>query len=187
MNKIRKKLKSRRGFTLAEMLIAMLIVLMVAAVVAEGIPVAANALDKVQEASNAQLLLSTTMTALREELSMARDIQVSGKTITYTNSMGLKSQIGLGDGDDGKVIMLTQYTNLEEPASVESTLVSSETASKSRRTGAPVLYTTYTGAAFDKTQGVVTFSELAVKRVDSDKVAASVESYSIRVVGNPGT
>ena len=185
MNKIRKKLKSRRGFTLAEMLIAMLIVLMVAAVVAEGIPVAANALDKVQEASNAQLLLSTTMTALREELSMARDIQVSGKTITYTNSMGLKSQIGLGASD--KVITLTQYTNLEESASVESTLVSSETASKSRRTGDPVLYTTYTGAAFDKTQGVVTFSELAVKRVDSDKVAASVESYSIRVVGNPGT
>ena len=45
--RIRRKLKSRHGFTLAEVLMAVLILLMVSSVVAGGVPVAANAYYKV--------------------------------------------------------------------------------------------------------------------------------------------
>ena len=60
--RIRQKLKSRLGFTLAEMLMSVLILLMVSSVVAGGVPVAANAYYKVVDAANAQVLLSTTVT-----------------------------------------------------------------------------------------------------------------------------
>ena len=56
-----KRLNSRTGFTLAEVLITVLILLMITAVVAGGMPVAANAYYKVVDAANAQVLLSTAM------------------------------------------------------------------------------------------------------------------------------
>ena len=70
-----KRLRSKRGFTLAELMIAMLILSMVTAVAAGGIPVAINAYTKVVETANAQMLLSTTMTKLREELGTASEIK----------------------------------------------------------------------------------------------------------------
>ena len=66
--------RNRGGFTLAETLIAVLILTMVAGIVAGGIPAARNALDKAVDVSHSQLLLSTTMTSLRNELATARSI-----------------------------------------------------------------------------------------------------------------
>ena len=59
--RIRKKLHSSKAFTLAETLLAVLILLMVSTIVATGIPVARNAYEKVVLASNAEVLLSTTI------------------------------------------------------------------------------------------------------------------------------
>ena len=67
----RRKLKKKRGFTLVETLITMLILLMVTAVVAGGVPTAANAYYKVIDAANAQILLSETVMRLRSELAVA--------------------------------------------------------------------------------------------------------------------
>ena len=62
MKKIRNKLHNRKGFSLAETLMAVLILLMVSAVVAAGIPMAREAYEKAVDAANAQTLLSTTIT-----------------------------------------------------------------------------------------------------------------------------
>lgn len=80
---MRRRLKSRRGFTLAEMMLAMLILLMVSSIVAAGIPVAKNAYEKVILGSNAQLLLSTAANALRDELGTAWDVQIKDGVISY--------------------------------------------------------------------------------------------------------
>lgn len=72
--KMRMCKNNRGGFTLAETLIAVLILLMVTGIVAAGIPAASNALNRAVDASHAQLLLSTTMTSLRNELGSARSI-----------------------------------------------------------------------------------------------------------------
>ena len=188
MEKHRCKLQSHGGFTLVETMIVVLILLMVSSVVAAGLPVAVNVLDSVVEASNAQLLLSTTMTALRDELSMARDITVGadGTTIQYTNSRGLRSEISPGtDGIYLKVDGTTQ-TGL---------LVSRETASKSRKTGEPVLYATYTKVGFkvvgsNQDKSVLTFEGLAVMRNGKKAATTGVKGddssdsiYSIRIVG----
>ena len=96
-----RKLNKAAGFTLAETLVAVLILLMVSAVVAEGLPAAVNAYRKAVDASNAQILLSTTVDALRGELSTAWDIKVGvdGTTISYQSShTGGKSRIYIRNG-----------------------------------------------------------------------------------------
>ena len=98
------KLKRAAGFTLAETLMTVLILLMVSAVVAGGMPAAMNAYHKAVDAANAQLLLSTTVNALRDELSTAWDVEVNGTTITYQSSdTGGKSKISVEN--DGKIML----------------------------------------------------------------------------------
>ncbi len=101
MKKLRKKLSDNIGFSLAETLVAVLILLMVSAVVAEGIPAAANAYRKAVDAANAHVLLSTTVNALRGELSTARDLKpedlkitIDGKEETYTGVSFWSAEIG---------------------------------------------------------------------------------------------
>ena len=86
INKLRK---NRSGFSLGETLIVVLILLMVSAIVGGAIPTASNVFTKTVDAANAQLLLSTTLTELRDELSTASNIEVSGTTVTYRNGSGL--------------------------------------------------------------------------------------------------
>lgn len=74
-----RKLKEKRGFTLGETLVAVLILLMVVGVIGGAIPAAGKAYVKVVDGANAQILLSTAMTVLRDELSTASDIKVNQK------------------------------------------------------------------------------------------------------------
>ena len=54
---LKNKIRSARGFTLAETRLAVIILLLAAAIVATGIPAARNAYEKVVLASNAEILL----------------------------------------------------------------------------------------------------------------------------------
>ncbi len=85
-----KKLrKNQRGFSLAETLIAILILLMVSAIVGGAIPTASTVYKKTVDAANAQILLSTTLTELRDELSTASNITVTDDTtVSYRNGSG---------------------------------------------------------------------------------------------------
>ena len=78
--KAKEKLRSQRGFTLAETLLAVLILLLVSVIVATGMPAAKNAYAKVVVASNAQALLSTAATSLRNELGTAWNVIIDDNT-----------------------------------------------------------------------------------------------------------
>ena len=116
--KARRKLKCQGGFTLAETLLAVLILMLVSVIVATGMPAARNAYEKVIVASNAQALLSTAATALRDELGTAWDVKIDdsaaktlngadGTYVTYysANTGGL-SKLSVNT-DNG--IMLQEY------------------------------------------------------------------------------
>lgn len=91
-------MRDRRGFTLAETLLAVLILLLVSVIVATGIPAAKNAYYKVVLGANAQSLLSTTATALRNELGTAWDVEVSGKDVSYYKAdSGVRATLCLGE------------------------------------------------------------------------------------------
>ena len=97
--RIHKKLKrSQAGFTLAETLIAILILLMVSAIVAGAIPTASNVYVKTVDAANAQVVLSTAVTALRDELGTAtiKKVDASEKSIIYRGKFGW-SKLEFGD------------------------------------------------------------------------------------------
>ena len=103
-----QKLNREAGFTLAETLMAVLILLMVSAIVATGIPAASNAYHKAVDAANAHVLLSTTVTALRDELGMAKEVEVDGTTVTYYSADNYSmSKLFLSDSG----IEVTEYVN----------------------------------------------------------------------------
>ena len=70
--------RSRAGFTLVEMMLSLVILVMMTAMVATGIPVAQQTYEKAVVASNAQALLSTTATELRNELGLAQEVLTTG-------------------------------------------------------------------------------------------------------------
>ena len=92
-----RKLNSRGGFTLAETLLAVLILLMVSVIVATGVPVAKNAYEKVVVAANAQVLLSTAVNTLRDELGTAWDVEVveEAKIKYFCADTGARAEIYL--------------------------------------------------------------------------------------------
>ncbi len=111
VNKMTEKLKHGSGFTLAETLMAVLIMLLVASVVAAGIPAAAQAYRNAVDGANAQVLVSSTVNALRSELSTAWSVTTDGSTVYYYSSRtGAKTKLYNG-GDTIKVQDYVQYEN----------------------------------------------------------------------------
>lgn len=174
---MRRKKNARGGFTLAETLMAVLILLMVSGVVAAGIPTAANALNKVVEASNAQLLLSTAMTKLRTELGSAADVSASGTTVTYMTPEGSQSVLTSETGG----IFLREYADLVTEGDTYKHLLVSDAAAN--RT----LLVSYTGVA--KSGSVIEFTNLNVYRQSDTSRSSplvSAQTYQIRVMSQPG-
>ena len=92
--KAERKQRNNAGFTLAEMMLAVLILLMVAAIVAGGMPMARRAYEDAVDAANAQTLLSTTATMLRGELSEAKYLSGSGtNALNYLSGSGLRTTL----------------------------------------------------------------------------------------------
>ncbi len=109
MKAAKKKLAASRGFTLAETLICVLILLLVTSIIGAAMPAASAAYTKVVDAGNAQVLLSTGITVLRNELSTATKIEVAedGKSVTYrSGSTGSLSRIRI---DTGEIVIDTWY------------------------------------------------------------------------------
>ena len=104
----RNKLNSRFGFSLVELLTAMLILSMVTVVVAGGIPVAKNAYEKITLTANAQVLLSTAVNALRNELGTASGVKIDDDgALKYTRANGSTSKIYLKN----KNIVVREYAD----------------------------------------------------------------------------
>lgn len=175
-------IRERSGFTLAETLMAVLILLLVTAIVAGGMPVAVNSLEKSVDGSHAQVLLSTTMTALRDELTTAKDVKVSGTTISYTDGSGLRSEIKIKD--DHKIWLVKAKSYLPEDTAlttegtglnaIERLLVSDQAATD--------MIVSYSGV--ERNGAVLSFTGLSVTK-DNKQIAVlgtDGNKYEIRVV-----
>ena len=107
------KYKNKAGFSIAELLVAILILSMVSVVVAGGIPVARDAYNKITVAANAQVLLSTTLSSLRSELGTASEFYLdeSGSIIYKSGKNGNISKLFC---DDNTGIMIQEYYDREK-------------------------------------------------------------------------
>lgn len=162
MNQIKRKLKSTAGFTLAETLLAVLILLLVSVIVARGVPAAKNVYEKVFIGANAQALLSTTISALKDELGTAWDVSTENitvkgkegedKTVTaivyFSADTGAKSML-YPDGKTNKIMIQeyaenTEYGGLNTKKEVSigtpHSLVSSAVSTANKKDDLIVLY-----------------------------------------------
>lgn len=189
--------KSASGFTLAETLICVLILLMVSAVVAAGIPSASNAYRKVVVASNAEVLLSTALTTLRNELGTAEDINIvtvnsetsetvaeedgdhkkTGTGIVYYNEL-VRSTSRIRSGSNGE-IMYQRYHQFNGVGNngAENPLISDSRATEE-------LKVVFENVTYNVNTNVITFKGLKV--MNGDKVVETLNdgdsSFSIRVL-----
>ena len=172
MKEQRKKLKSRSGFTLGEMLVAVLILLMVSAVVAQGVPSAANVYRRTIDAANAQVLLSTTVNALRDELTTARGVTVTDNKVSYYSAdTGARTQILVNDRGE---ILVQDYMDYTGAMETSHPLVSNAAATKN-------LQISYSSVS--ETNGLVCFKDLTVRNINTDAEVVSLASLRIHVLG----
>lgn len=94
MKQVLRKLNSdRRGFSMIELLVVVLILLLVTAVIVGGLPAAQQAHRVVVDESNAQVLLSTVMSRLRDELGTATQVTVLDNTVVYAAASGGRTRL----------------------------------------------------------------------------------------------
>ena len=171
----------RRGFTIAETLITVLILLMVSAVVAAGIPAAKEAYEKVVFHANAEMLLSTSVTSLRSQLTTAGGVKVEddGKTLAfYSSNTGFQEKI-YPDGDRDGMIMVLEYSGADVGSKqITRQLVTDAAATKD-------LYVTYQSASCSGQ--MVTIEGLGVYRKSragtEEGPLTAVDTLVFRVMG----
>lgn len=162
---VKKKLKKAAGFSLAELLVAVLILSMVSAVVAGGIPVARDAYMKVTVSANAQVMLSTAVSVLRNELSAAEDITVDGDgewIEYYTESIRNYSKVCMGQATSDRPVeaTLVRYSRNGTGALFYSLV--------SPQVGENKLHVVYESIAYDAAKGVITVTGLRVVEDDDE-------------------
>ena len=177
---------------MAEMLLTMLILLLASLIMATGIPAAKNAYEKVVLASNAEVLLSTTVSALRNELGTAQDVRegtpsddadpAKAETVLTYRSLAREaySRIYMENEESSKNgIMLQRYYDAVVPAKTSDPeqLVREKTATGD-------LYVTYEKADYDPDTHIVTITNMSVDRKSGSKGLAKRDTVSIRVLSD---
>ena len=197
MRKLFKKRK-RSGFTLAETLVAILILLMVSAIVAGAIPTAANVYTKTVDAANAQVLLSTVITVLRDELGTAVSVTVpgGGTAIDYVNGNDGYRRIKLkvaassddedseGEGSDELAPGIWLYNGQVDLDSGAITYVNPRLIVSGKAVTNNLIMTF--GSVAKDADGVITFTDLAVNRTDGATLAKR-DTFRIRTVKKPNS
>lgn len=177
---IRKTRRNRAGFSLAETLIVILILLMVSAIVGAAIPTASTVYKKTVDTANAQLLLSTTMTVLRDELNAAKNISVSSDKTEITFISGITGNKSIIKCSPQKGLEITVYASDQNNAQLkpETRLLVSEKAS----TSGMILTCSFSSSSLDK--GMIVVEGIAVQKSGYSKALAERESYTIRLISS---
>ena len=178
----------KKGFSLAELLLAIAIMLLATSIVVAGIPAAVSAYRKVVDVANANVLLTTTATCLRDELDMATDAKISKSgnttTVDYYDADGwhciMNSTV---NGDNAQSITVTKSYETSKsdtmpPKSDTMLLVSDSAASKK-------FVVAFAGA--EKVGDVITFKNIKIYKKnssDSTTVIPNVElaEYKVRMM-----
>lgn len=184
-----KRRDMSRGFTLAETILAMLIMGFVGLIVTGALSTALNTYQKIVEKANAELLLSTTISELRSELDRAEQmtLKTGNKLDKYRSSTSAWRSLS---NQEQKGIQVTEFKGYvptgpkADTASHDPQQLVSEAAATSK------LYAAFGSITYDKSKGVFTITGLKVYRKGDNKVMAEVASegdqnYYIRSLEKP--
>lgn len=189
MKKLVQKLNRGAGFTFSEMMVAIVILVMISAM---ALPAALNAYQNAVDAANAHVLLSTTVNALRGELSTAWNVTVDedNKTITYQSSdTGGQSVLSL----TSVPFTIREYNDFNSKWLDSDATVTAKpnfrllvTAAMSRETKNPKSNMTValnTTGKVEKKDGYIVITGLEVKRGDTVITKMPDSGLLIRYIG----
>jgi len=185
---IKNKIAEKTGFSLTELLTTTLILSLVTATIASSIPGAVRAYRTVVDVANANILLTSTITKLRSELTGASEIKVynNGKTedsnkantVDYTNGKGVLCRI---EFVESKGIYYSEFIGTdiigtdikkENVPDVRYLLVSQEAASKDM----------YVQGSVEKDDnGDLQFTDLSVYK-DGRDITKSEITFTVRLL-----
>lgn len=152
-----KKLKNKKGFSLSELLVTVVLLSLLSALLATGTGMAIKSYPIVTDESNAQVLASTCASMLRNELSNAREVSLSESGV-LSYKKGDSNTISTLKVSDGQIML----SELGE----EKPLVSDVTATND-------LYPCYESIEYADSQFKV--HHLEVKKKGEDKVLSSID------------
>ena len=178
--KDREKQRRSAGFSLAETLLAVIILLLVSGIVAAGMPAAKTAYEKVVLASNAEVMLSSAESALREELGTAWGIQLEGeRKVTYYSAVtGTRSSMII----DNEGIWVQEYVQ-DDLTPIPTGFISDQYTVTGETTKRELVHDPggffVTAGGFSLSGETVTVSNLAVKSGEAE--LAKIDSMPIKV------
>lgn len=179
---IKSIVRNQRGFSISELLVTSAILLLVSAIMAAGVPAALRSYMRVVDASNAQLLLATTSTRLRDELGVADVNTGSGPTTSTDGVTFVSMETGFTTTvkkNSDKGITLVEAASSED-SSVETDLVP-QASGKGAKTN---LRTTFDSIEYSN--GVFTVKNLRVlDGNDSEIAGAKFDTLKIRALEAP--
>ncbi len=174
---MKKRCKDRRGFTIGEMMMAVLILVIITGLVAGGLPLAGRVYKQVVDSANAQLLLGSTMTLLRDELETAKSVPAQDETnqihqIQYTStSTGYTTIFWTTEKADDGICIAPYQTDGYAGTTYNRPLVSRAGANRN-------LHTEFTSWSY--ADGVFTITGLVVKRGDTILAGKETDTLYIR-------
>ena len=176
MKLVKNKLNTRRGFSLAETLVAVIIILLVSSVIAAGMPAAQRAYNNVLATADAQVYMSTALTELRKELATATNISVSEDRdeVDYINPVTGECAITF----DGTDLMISRYGDTD---------VSSKLVPRARDSSLSITFKEYPFPD-DGDDTIFTIGEFKVSsskikdNEGNESVLASVGDYKIEIL-----
>lgn len=172
---IKHKIRETKGFSLSELLVVVVIVTLLSIMIATGTDTAVRAYGRMTDETNAEVLLSTCVTMLRNELTTATEISVADdkKSVSFKNvGTGYISVIRSGacseegSTDTAEKIWITEY------GTAEKQLISDITATNDLM------------VSFDSIEysdGAVTVKELTVKKTGKNRALAVLPEL---IIGN---
>ncbi len=184
MENLMKKLKQNKGFSLAELLVATLILLLTSGMLVVCIQLGIKQLYKNTQDSEAQMLCTTLSTAIQDELTYASDIRVSnttaGNTITFAKE-------GMSDSVGFYIASESEDSDAADPSTFEFTAVTDDSAFSAINLGKIYLASTDGSNNITNTYGLVSTGAYNIENSSYGSLRAGMqlsetsEGYQIKV------
>lgn len=170
--------RGQRGYSITELMVTMTILMLVTSIMATGAPAALRSYMGVVDASNAQILLSTTATRLRDELSMAdpNQLDLDSKELESFVSLETGYSVSFVFDNEGYLCKKEWGATTTEGSATPTYLVPHKTAASAQ--ASQQLRATYDSIEYEN--GIFTVKNLRVGKVTPAAAGDEGESTSTK-------
>ena len=172
MERIQQVVRNIKGFTVLELMVVAFILTLATSIVALGMPSAVRAYEEITSGAEAQVLLATATTLLRENLDNASYVEpcTDAKVLDYTDGDSSLNSSITSDNEAGITVTRGGNTNflLSDAVTKKKLHVSFETVSFG------------TSVENSDETSVITFENVRIYKNNKDQPLISLEEFKVR-------